>query len=164
MLVCRVVANAVRSTLGTVAAPRPGNKPTTHGVHPHEGGSVWSPGKTDMSTITSNAVSLRRHAVVVPGNPPERPDWMRTDLDPEDAAEAQRAIRVTRSHAASLRRQAELLDPVTAEAFRRRAAELELAAWTVRARLGDRRPVDRDLPLPRRVGASRLAGGSDPTT
>ena len=75
------------------------------------------------------------------------PDWVRPDLDEREVAEADRAIRMARSHADALRRQAELLDPVTAEAFRRRASELELAAWSVRARLGDRRPIDRHLPL-----------------
>lgn len=64
----------------------------------------------------------------------------------DDITEADLALRLARSRAQSLRALAEDVDPVTATAFRRRAAELEVAAWSVAARMGDRRPVDRHLP------------------
>ena len=73
-----------------------------------------------------------------------------------DAADVTGIVRVQKSRAASLRRMADHLDGVTATAFRRRAAELEIAAWSVAARCGDRRAIDRHL-----VGAGRrLATGT----
>lgn len=53
-------------------------------------------------------------------------------IDPALALEAS----LHRQHAASLRRQADDLTDVLAASYRRRAAELELAAWALDARAG----------------------------
>jgi hypothetical protein len=73
-----------------------------------------------------------------------------------DAVDVGGIVRVQKSRAASLRRMAEHLDGVTATAFRRRAAELEMASWSVAARAGDRRSIDRHVAAAgRRTAAPR---------
>jgi len=74
-----------------------------------------------------------------------------------EAADVTGIVRVQKSRAASLRRMADHLDGVTATAFRRRAAELEMAAWSVAARTGDRRSIDRHVGTARRRNATGVA-------